>query len=411
MGRPPLPIGTAGDINVFATKTGHRAVCNYRDDDGVTRRIERHGTTPTKAKTRLREAIRERNHVDNAAEIIPDTTVSALAEIWRAELDERDLSPTTVQAYHDRLTKQILPALGALRLREITISRVDRFLKAVKKRHGASVAKMTRSVLSGMLGLAARHDALDRNPTRDAARLSTTTGSARAFTLDEARDLRAKLAADPVAIKHDLVDFVDMMLASGLRIGEAAAITWPALDLQAGTVEVRGTVIRVKGQGLQIKPKPKTKTGYRTLELPTWAIAMLQRRRATAKPNRWDAVFTAPLGGLRDPSNTQMVLRGALDHAGYPWASSHSCRKTVATLMDQGGLSARAAADQLGHAQVSTTQNYYYGRKTRRTGAAAILEAVAATPTPPAVRLDTNTLTTPGPPADARPDRADELCG
>jgi integrase len=52
-----------------------------------------------------------------------------------------------------------------------------------------------------------------------------------------------------------------MMMATGLRIGETAAITWPSLDLEAGTVEVRGTVIRITGKGLIIKLKPKPKAG------------------------------------------------------------------------------------------------------------------------------------------------------
>lgn len=74
-------------------------------------------------------------------------------------------------------------------------------------------------------------------------------------------DLRGKLAADEKALDLDLVDFVDMMLATGLRIGETAAITWPAVDLELGSVEVRGTVIRVRGEGLVIKPKPQERSG------------------------------------------------------------------------------------------------------------------------------------------------------
>jgi hypothetical protein len=66
------------------------------------------------------------------------------------------------------VAKQIVPALGDLRVRELSVGTVDRFLKSVTKRSGAATAKMTRSVLSGMCGLAARHDALDRNPVRDA---------------------------------------------------------------------------------------------------------------------------------------------------------------------------------------------------------------------------------------------------
>ena len=48
-----------------------------------------------------------------------------------------------------------------------------------------------------------------------------------------------------------------MLLATGLRVGEALAVTWDTVDLAAGTVEVRGTVIRVKGRGLMTKPAPK----------------------------------------------------------------------------------------------------------------------------------------------------------
>ncbi len=99
-------------------------------------------------------------------------------------------------------------------------------------------------------------------------------------------------------------------------------------------------------------------------------------------PNEWDVVFTAPMGGLRDPSNTQADLRTIFAAAGYPWVTSHVYRKTVATLMDTAGLTARQAADQLGHAKVSMTQDYYFGRKIVRTGAAGLLEVFGATQSP-----------------------------
>jgi integrase len=52
-------------------------------------------------------------------------------------------------------------------------------------------------------------------------------------------------------------------------------------------------------------------------------------------------------------------------------------RKTVATLMDAAGLSARQAADQLGHAKVSMTQDNYFGRKVARAGAVEVLAIFA----------------------------------
>lgn len=74
-------------------------------------------------------------------------------------------------------------------------------------------------------------------------------------------------------------------------------------------------------------------------------------------------IFTSPTGLLRDPSNTQADLRQALDQAGYPWASSHVFRKTVASRLDDEGYGIRHIADQLGHSRPSTTMDYYLGRR------------------------------------------------
>jgi len=386
MARPPLPLGTMGEIRCYTTDKGFLAVAYYRDYDGVTRQVGRVGRTESKAKARLREACRDRGRTDAAAEITRDTLVKALAEEWFGEIalavEMGERSPGTRTAYRDRLDNQVLPAIGNLRLREITVSRVDLLLKRVREKNGVSVAKLTRTVLSGMFGLAARHDAMPSNPVRDTARLSVKAKVHRTLTLEEVWDLRAKIAADQKAIDWDLVDLVDMMLATGLRIGETAAITWASLDLEADTVEVRGTVIRITGKGLIIKLKPKSKAGWRIIELPSWAVAMLKRRQAEQEPNEWDAVFTSPLGHLRDPSNTQGDLRDVFDRAEYSDITSHTFRRTVATLMDEAGLSARAAADQLGHAKVSMTQDHYYGRKRARTGAAGVLESMQSVSDP-----------------------------
>jgi integrase len=55
------------------------------------------------------------------------------------------------------------------------------------------------------------------------------------------------------------------------------------------------------------------------------------------------------------PSSTLKMMRQALKHACFDGVTSHYFHKTVATLMDEAGLSARSAADQLGHAKFSLT--------------------------------------------------------
>jgi len=102
----------------------------------------------------------------------------------------------------------------------------------VKDKHGPGTAKMVRSVLNGIMGFAARHDAVAANPVRDAGRIRVEPASKpRALTVAEAQTLRAALRADPDAVRRDLVDLADFLLCTGLRIGETLAVTWDALDL------------------------------------------------------------------------------------------------------------------------------------------------------------------------------------
>jgi integrase len=91
-----------------------------------------------------------------------------------------------------------------------------------------------------------------------------------------------------------------------VRIGEALAVQWRDLDLNECTVEVGGTVLRLRAGGLIIKPSPKSAAGRRILELPSWAVTMLRRRRPDDVGDdvlATQQVFPAPIaGGIRDPT-------------------------------------------------------------------------------------------------------------
>jgi len=85
------------------------------------------------------------------------------------------------------------------------------------------------------------------------------------------------------------------------------------------------------------------------------------------------ATFPSPIGRVRDSSNTCADLRRALSEVGFSWVSSHTSRKTVATRLDEAGLSARSIAELLGHAAPSMTQNVYLGRWLANSDAAKVL--------------------------------------
>ncbi len=370
MARPPLPLGTHGRIRIYRTTTGYKARTMVRDYDGHLRGVERNAATKSAAETALRVAVRDRGRVGIHAELTPDSKVTAVAEAWWASMT--DLAPSTKQAYRDRLDKQVIPGLGGLRIRELTTGTVHRHLLEVENRHGAGCAKMVRTVLSGLCSWAVRQDAIERNPVREAGAVRSTTRRApRALTVPQLKQLLALLTYDERAIARDVPDLVALLAATGARIGEATALLWESVDLGAATVDVSATIVRVKGKGAIRQPFTKSQAGNRRLEVPSWCVDMLR-----ARPHHQDLVFPAVRGGVRDPSNVQADLREAFAAAGYGWATSHTLRKTVATIMDQAGLSARAAADQLGHAKPSMTQDHYMGRKLAVTGAAAVLQGL-----------------------------------
>lgn len=285
----------------------------------------------------------------------------------------------TAGTYRSILDRQVLPGLGEFRVCELTVAPLDRFLTAVRRSTGSATAKTARSVISGAIGLAVRQGALSSNPVRDTSPLGAGRRKGpRALTTEEREQWFAQLDGDDVAVRKDLPDLCRFMLATGVRIGEALAVYWSDVDLEAATVRIDHTVLRVKGKGLRRYPT-KTAAGERTLPLPSWMVAVLREHRLT-DPAEDGPVFADSLGGLRDPSNTMADLRDARGTDGFAWVTSHVFRKTAATIMDEAGLTARVIADQLGHTKPSMTQDVYLGRKLVNPATAEALEGAAVKP-------------------------------
>lgn len=365
MGRPPLALGAHGRIDFHDDPVSGRvrARARFRDFDGTCRPVTRWGATRTEAESRLLAAIEERA-VFPAGDWTGGTRVAAAIELWRADLEAGSLAPATRQLYEAAARLYVRPALGEVRLGELTPVVIDRALTLVRVNKGTQPARAARRALSSLCADAVRHSAIGHNPVRDSRPIACDHRQARALTPAEASDLQTRLAADPRAVRLDLPDLVQFMLGTGVRIGEAGAVRDAVLDLTVGTVHINATVIRVPRAGLRIQPRTKTIASQRVLALPAPVLDTLRDRRAVGRPTGpAGVVFCSPTGQLRDPSNTQADLRVTLDRLGYPWVTSHTFRKTVASRLDDQGFSIRHIADQLGHARPSTTLDHYLGRR------------------------------------------------
>jgi integrase len=85
-------------------------------------------------------------------------------------------------------------------------------------------------------------------------------------------------------------------------------------------------------------------------------------------------IFPSTAGTWRDPNNFNKQWRHVRDGVGAAGVTTHSFRKTVATLIDGGGLSARVGADHLGHTNVSMTQDKYMARGRSHVEVAELLD-------------------------------------
>ncbi|MFJ6670838.1 tyrosine-type recombinase/integrase [Actinosynnema sp. NPDC091369] len=380
-----MPVGTYGKIRVETIgPKRYRARCRYRDFNGKVYDVERMGTSRTDAENNLKAAIRDWVTPVAGASVTASTKFRDVAARWLAELvrdAEREFrSWGTVDTYRNRLEGLVLPAVGDLRMNELSTPILDALCKKVRDSSSASSAKTVRAVLSGVCAYAVRHGALEANPAREITRLESKRAKnrpqkSRALTATEVLDLLKKLDQDERAVKDDLPDLIRFFLATGERTGEALGAHWPDFNEEARELAMSGNVIRARGRG-RIVNRGKTENAERPVPLPDWCVTMLVERRSKAA-DLDGPIFPSSTGTIREATNVRnRAWKPFIARAGYEWVTFRTFRRTVATLLDEAGLTARQIADLLGHSRPSMTQDVYMGRRSPGRAAADALGAV-----------------------------------
>lgn len=374
MARPRTPLSSYGTIHTTELSPGRwRARTRYRFDDGKLRQVERIATSEARAKAALKQAMTT-IQASTATEVKRETRLRDLGE--RYLLAKAGRAPRTVETYERAVRKIIIPRIGDLTVSEATADRLQRFIDAIASEIGVGTAKTVRSVLSGMMGLAARADAVRHNPVRELSPLEQKAVGATPVPLADLAGILGKLRGDQRAHDLDLVDLVEFVAGTGVRISEACGLAWEDVDLGAGTATIRANAVRATGHGVIRQLHTKTDAGARRIRLPGGVLGVLGDRRVRGGPNPDGLVFPTILGNLRDPRNTARDWAQARTRLGISDYSFHSFRKTVATALDQAGLTARDIAEYLGHADPSLTMGTYMSKTVGGTRAADALDAV-----------------------------------
>jgi integrase len=334
----------------------------------VTRVVERRSPDGRDQHGKLAEdalvrALQGRQSPGLSGEISLDTKISTLVEQHLMLLAEGGRSPATMTTYRSAARK-LARFSEALRVGEATPGRISAIIRSMHAAHGANMARHGRTLLRGALQIAVLDDVLGSNPVAQVGRIESDRKpqGAPALDADALRDLLGKLQVSLPCEKADLIDPITLLAATGLRRSELLALRWIDFDEVAGTIAVSGKIARIEGQGLKRLETGKTQSAKRVVALPRFAIAALEARRDRPFWGEQAMIFPSTVGSWRDPDNFDKQWRKVREDLGVPDATSHSFRKTVATLIDEEGLSARIGADQLGHAKVSMTQDRYMRR-------------------------------------------------
>ncbi len=317
-----------------------------------------------------------------------DTTLLAdYAERWLSRMEHRWASSTTAMR---RLSwrGKVQPRLGSVRITAITRAHCQAMVDELVRdgfRRGTVDAHL--ATLHGILGAAVMDGLIARNP---ASRLVLPRRDAVSQTVWTAGQVQAFLAGTAGSRHHMLWS---LLLMTGMRIGEALALTWSDIDLDTGVVHVHAT-IRTGADGGSMVGQG-TKTGEdRHIPITPVTVDLLrrlrQRQRGQAVVDIRSYVFAAPNGQPINRRTAGSAWALAVRRHGLPAMNLHGCRHTAATLMVDGGVSPRVVQDILGHARVAITLERYTHVDLRMLRAAVDrYETLLDTTTPPSILPET----------------------
>lgn len=402
MGRPVQPIGTYGKISITTVKGGYMAQARLRGFSGGYQRVSATAPTRNAATNELKVRIQQVFATQQGGDISPHTALRDVATLWLEEvrLEER-VKPQSLQRYERAVKSRLVPDIGDVRLRELTVGFVDRYLKRLFTDETPTAARDAKLVLSPILALAVRHDAIATNPVRETRGIPKPKRQVRIVddkereairnALRPAADAPKKLGPRP---ERFLAQVFDTILGTSARIGEVLAIRAVDVDLDADggpEITISGTLVQIDGVGLIRQDHPKHSRDWRVVKLPAFAADSIRERLDDAGPLAPEqTVFCARGGGLRAPSNVRRAWRSLRADAGLPGGldlediTPHSFRRTAATEVEA-QADINLAAELLGHASTDVTATHYVRRRVRVDPATAgILERLG--PTDPAAK-------------------------
>jgi integrase len=313
---------------------------------------------------------------------------------WLATIAPERLKPATLNSYEGLTRLYIRPALGKKRLNRLSPADVRRFLTefrgaclcclrgadrerpegkraccalghCCKRLPSARTVQYVHAVLRSALQQAMREELIARNVARIVETPTVTPKEVRPLDGVEARLLLK------TARCHRLYALWLLLVSTGLRRGEALALTWSDVDLANRQLRVRRNVQRIRRELLF--GTPKTTRSIRTVSLPRHLVRALtshreqQERERKVAGKKWQPtagqpdglIFTTQTGRVIDPRSLNRMLTILCRDANVRRVRVHDLRHTCASLLLSRGVDARTIMETLGHSTITMTLDTY----------------------------------------------------
>ncbi|MFA6298753.1 MAG: tyrosine recombinase XerC [Nocardioides sp.] len=285
--------------------------------------------------------------------MLPEPMARVLGDYERHLVSERDLTPHTVRAYTADVAGLLDHAsrLGGTSVTDLDLRTLRSWL-AKQQTMGRSRTTLARRATAARV-FTAWLVRTGRAPVDVGASLGSPKPHKSlppVLRADEARDLidaAAALADDgsPVGLRD--VAMLELLYATGIRVGEL-------VGLDVDDVDRDRNVVRVFGKGRKERMVPFGRPAARALDF--W---QRQGRPHLLVEGSGPALFLGTRGKRIDQRAVRtLVHRRIAEVPGAPDIGPHGLRHTAATHLLEGGADLRSVQELLGHASLATTQLY-----------------------------------------------------
>ena len=294
-------------------------------------------------------------------------SVGQWLDTW-AEEYLNSVKPRTVESYKANIKQHIKPAIGALRLSELTAVDVQRlYNNLTNKRSKKPLSAKSKKNVHGTL-----HKALEKAVSLGYIRHNPADKP----DLPKVRKTEIKPLAD-----DEMVAFLDAVkgceyetiyvvtLFTGMREGEVLGLTWDCIDFKGGTITIKQQLQKVRSSGGEYI-LTSTKNGKSRIIAPANYVMQLltnqrklqnsQRLKAGAAwSNPFNLVFTNALGRNLCAQTVYLHFKKLAAAAGVPSARFHDLRHSYAVAALRSGDDIKTVQENLGHHTAAFTLDTY----------------------------------------------------